>query len=48
MWGDQSQVADYRSLLPKLPKNYGKDPNDFDRSFKERLEEAKTLPSDNG
>lgn len=43
---DQSQVADYRSLLLKLPKNYGKDPKDFDRSLKELLEGAKTLPSD--
>lgn len=43
---NQSQVADYRSLLLKLPKNYGKDPKDFDRSLKELLEEAKTLPSD--
>jgi hypothetical protein len=43
---NQSQVADYRSLLLNLPKNYGKDPKDFDRSLKELLEEAKTLPSD--
>ncbi len=43
---NQSQVAEYRSLLLKLPKNYGKDPKDFDRSLKELLEEAKTLPAD--
>ena len=43
---NQSQVAQYRSLLLKLPKNYGKDPKDFDRSLKELLEEAKTLPTD--
>ena len=43
---NQSQVAEYRSLLLKLPKNYGKDPKDFDRSLKELLEEAKTLPTD--
>lgn len=43
---DQSQVAEYRSLLLKLPKNYGKDPKDFDRSLRELLEVAKTLPSD--
>lgn len=43
---NQSQIAEYRSLLLKLPKNYGKDPKDFDRSLKELLEVAKTLPSD--
>jgi integrase len=43
---NQSQVAEYRSLLLKLPTNYGKDPKDFDHSLKELLEEAKTLPTD--
>ena len=43
---NQSQVAEYRSLLLKLPKNYGKDPKDFDRSLNELLEQAKTLPPD--
>ena len=41
---NQSQVAEYRSLLLKLPKNY--DPKDFDRSLNELLEQAKTLPPD--
>ena len=43
---NQSQVAEYRSLLLKLPKNHGKDPKDFDRSLNELLEQAKTLPPD--
>jgi integrase len=42
----QSRVADYRSLLLKLPKNYGKDPKDFDRSLTEILQAARTLTPD--
>jgi hypothetical protein len=37
---NQSQVAEYRSLLLKLPKHYGKAPKDFDRSLKELLEDT--------
>jgi integrase len=42
----QSRVADYRSLLLKLPKTYGKDPGDFERSLDQILLGAKTLTPD--
>ncbi|MDB5566618.1 MAG: phage integrase family protein [Tardiphaga sp.] len=42
----QGRVADYRTLLLKLPKNYGKDPKDFDRPLSEILETAKALKPD--
>ncbi len=42
----QSAVADYRSLLLRLPKTYGKNPSDFDRSLEDILKEAKKLPKE--
>jgi hypothetical protein len=43
---NQSRIADYRSLLLKLPKTYGKNPADFDRPLADLLEQAKSLPAD--
>lgn len=40
---NQSRIADYRSLLLKLPKTYGKSPADKDRALAEVLARAKTL-----
>jgi hypothetical protein len=45
---DQSRVAEYRPLLLKLPKNYGKDSKDFDRSLNELLEQAKDASAGQG
>jgi hypothetical protein len=42
----QSAVADYRSLLLRLPKTYGKNPSDFGRSLEDILKEAKKLPKE--
>jgi len=41
---NQSRVADFRTLLLKLPKTYGKNPKDFDRPLADHLEQAKKLP----
>lgn len=39
----QGRVAEYRSLLLKLPKTYGKRPTDRDRPLADVLAQAKTL-----
>ena len=39
----QGRVAEYRSLLLKLPKTYGKRPTDKDRPLADLLAQAKTL-----
>jgi hypothetical protein len=42
----QSRIAEYRSLLLALPRNYGKGQNDRNTPLSEWLERAKTLPDE--